>query len=138
MPVTPGDVSAIIDTERDVTPFLETANVVVGSILASSGLAQNVLDQITKYIAAHFVWLTESNSLVQKEVGGTREVYRTFSDKSTGFQTSRFGQMALTLDTTGTLAAKTANNGMKALFSVIPQHGNPPAWWPGWTEWPVW
>lgn len=137
MAVTQLDVTKIIDTDRDATPFIATADLLVDEILASSGLSAARLDAIKKYLAAHFIWITETASLAQKQVGSTHEVYRTFSDKSTGLQTSRYGQTALTLDTSGKLAAITANSGMKALFSVIQQHGNPPDNWVGWTFPPV-
>lgn len=136
MAVIPLDVTKIIDTDRDVTPFLETASLLVDEILASSGLSVNRLDAIKKYLAAHFVWITETVGLVSKDIGATKEVYRTYSDKSVGLSSSRYGQTALALDTSGKLASVTANSGMKALFSVIPQHGNPPRYWVGW-DWPT-
>lgn len=130
---TPKDVLNLIDTERDPTPFIEVAQLLVDELLgpypnSSSGLSPDRLNAIVRYLATHLVWLSETQGLVQSEIAGAREVYRTFSDKSTGLSVSRYGETALVLDTTGTLARKTANNGMKALFNVIPCRGNPPIW----------
>lgn len=137
MPVIDTDVKAIIDTDRDTTPFIATAKLLTSEILSGSGLSSERIDAVTRYLAAHFVWLTESSGLISKEVGGAKEVYHTYAEKNTGLASSRYGQTALSLDTSGSLAKATANNGMKALFNVIPQHGNPPSWWPGWVDFPV-
>lgn len=122
------DVKNILDTDKDTTPYIEVAQLLVDEILATSALTIDRQNAIVRYLAAHFCWLSITNGLVAKDVGTAREVYRTFSDKSEGLGTSRFGQTALSLDTTGTLASKTANNGLKALFNVIPSRGNPPRW----------
>jgi hypothetical protein len=128
------DVKAIIDTDRDTTPFIESAELLVSEVLGGVSLSVARKEFITKYIAAHFVWVTETNSLVSRQIGSTQEVYRTYADKSTGLQASRFGQTAIGLDPSGALAAIAAGGGLKALFSVIQQHNNPPSGWPGWTE----
>lgn len=134
MAVVDADVKKIIDTNRDTTTFITTAQLLYDELLASAGYSAARQSAIVTYLAAHFCWITDTESLVQKEVGGSKEVYRTYADKSAGLSTSRFGETALALDTSGILAAKTANNGLKALFGVIAQHGNPPAGWPGWTN----
>jgi hypothetical protein len=130
------DVKAIIDTNRDTTPFIQSAELLVSEVLASVTLSPARKDFIIKYMAAHFVWVTETSSLVAKDVGSTKEVYRTYADKSSGLSASRYGQSAIMLDPSGLLAAIAAGGGLKALFSVIQQHGNPPIGWPGWTQFP--
>jgi hypothetical protein len=130
------DVKAIIDTNRDTTPFIQQAELLVSELLSGVSLSPARKDFIIKYIAAHFVWVTETSSLVAKDIGSTKEVYRTYADKSSGLMSSRYGQSAIMLDPSGLLAAVAAGGGIKALFSVIAQHGNPPAGWPGWTEFP--
>lgn len=132
MSVIDKDVKAIIDTDRDTTPFIQQAELLVNELLSSAAVSAERKDFITKYIAAHFVWVTESSSLVSKDIGATKEVYRTYSDKSSGLGASRYGQSAILLDPSGILAGISANNGLKALFSVIQQHGNPPRGWVGW------
>lgn len=120
---TDADVKALIDTNRDTSPFIAVANTVVTENLATSGLSDQTKSNILLYLAAHFTCITEEmGGLQESRIGGlagTSERYRTQDPKAVGFATTRFGQTALSLDSSGTLAAIGANNGLKALFSVI-------------------
>jgi hypothetical protein len=127
MSVTDADVKVIIDTERDTTPMIADAELIVTEILASSGLSPARLDLITKYVAAHFVCLVEENGgITQEKVGNSENRYigvpTTYKSVTRGFNITRYGQQALMFDTSGLLAAATANSGMKALFKVIGHH----------------
>lgn len=121
MAVLDKDVKAIIDTKRDCTPFIATASLIVSEETVISALSAARKDQIITYLAAHFVWNAESNGLVMAEINKTRETYRTFSDKTYGLDTSRYGQLAIQLDTTGTLGAMAVAKGLPAKFQVYPQ-----------------
>lgn len=123
MAITDSQVKALIDTARDTTPFITVAQNIVSEDLAGKGLSSTRLNDIALYLAAHFVCITEEmGGLQESRIGGlagTSERYRTQDPKAVGYATTRFGQMVLTLDTSGTLAANGANNGLKALFSVM-------------------
>lgn len=123
MVVIQSDVKNLIDTDVDVTPFIEVAQLVVDEDLASSGLSADRLEAITRYLAAHFTCITvETGGLQEARIGGlagTYERYRSTDPKAKGYAVTRFGQVAISLDSSGILASKTANDGLKALFSVI-------------------
>lgn len=120
MSIVDADVKKIIDTNRDTTTFIATAQLVVDEELLGKGLTTLRLDQIVLYLAAHFTAITEENGgLHRKRMGESDETYKVPGDKDTGLEFTRFGQQALILDTTGTLAALSANKGLKALFRVI-------------------
>lgn len=120
MAVLDKDVKGIIETKRDTTPFIATATLIVVEAPKMAILSQARKDQIIIYLSAHFVWNAESNGLVMAEINKAREVYRTFSDKSYGLDTSRYGQMAIQLDTTGTLSAMSLST-LPAKFKVFEQ-----------------
>lgn len=126
--VTDRDVKAIIDTDRDTTPFVEIAQLIVDELLATSGLSVNRQNAVCRYLAAHFCWISMTNGLVMQVMGGSKEVYKTFADKSSALGSSRYGETAMALDTTGKLNASMGNSTLKALFNVIPSRGNPPRW----------
>jgi len=115
--VTDSEVKAVIDTERDTTPFINAAHLIVTEDLANSGHSNDRLKQIELYLAAHFVCVTEeSGGLTSSKVGQASETY---GGKFTqGFNLTRYGQQAVVLDTTGALAAL-AEPTKKAEFSVI-------------------
>jgi hypothetical protein len=129
MGVLPKDVSDIIETKRDCTPFLLDANVLVTEILGAAGLTQSRLDLITKYVAAHFVCLAEENGGLLSEKSGSSEnrymgVPTTYKSVTRGLNITRYGQQALAMDTSGLLASATANSGVKARFGLIPDYSH--------------
>jgi len=133
MSVTDTQVKSIIDTERDTTPFISAASIVVTEELTGVGLSAARLDLITLYLAAHFCSITEEQGgLLASKVGDTQENYFNISPREPlkGFQMTRYGQQALALDTSGTLASLSANAGMKALFGILAQDDDPT--WTGW------
>lgn len=113
------DIKAVITTNRDTSPFIETAALFVSEVLGSAGLTDQRIKLITIYIAAHFVWVTETFGLISKQSGDMHEEYHPRNQKpNTGLATSMYGKQALFLDTSGKLAAATTNNGLKATFKV--------------------
>lgn len=117
---TDSDVKAIIDTSRDTTPFIATAQVIVDEELAGKGLTADRLDKIALYLSAHFVCITEeSGGLRRSRLGEADESYKAPDSKAVGFASTRYGQQAMIMDTSGTLAKIGANNGLKARFEVI-------------------
>jgi hypothetical protein len=120
MAITDAQVKAIIDTTRDTSPFIETATLLVQEELVGRGLSTPRLDQITLYLAAHFVCVTEElGGLKRSKLGEADESYRTPNDKELGLTSTRYGQQALILDSSGKLAALSTGGGLKARFEVM-------------------
>lgn len=120
MAVIDSQVKAIIDTSRDTSAFITTAQLLVDEELADKGLSDDRLDQITLYLAAHFVCITEeSGGLRRSKLGDGDESYKVPDAKTSGLTFTRYGQQALILDKSGTLAAISASGGLKARFTVM-------------------
>jgi len=119
--VSAADVRTLVELPStvDVNFFISSASTYVESVLDGSGLSEAVLKQIETYIAAHFATMTyEKGGIRRKAVGDTSESYQTISEKLKGLALSRFGQQAITFDTTGILAAQ-GNANVKAEFRVV-------------------
>lgn len=117
MAITEDDVKALVDTNRDVAPFIADAGLIVSENLSGKGLSAGRLDLIHKYLAAHFVTLVEERGgLSRFKMGDASEEYAI--QKGMGFAQTRYGQNALDLDTTGTLKGITSTD-RKAEFRVV-------------------
>lgn len=120
--VTAVGVKEVIETSlSDATvlaSMIDTANLYVDTHLVPDGtLSAAVLTKIELYLAAHFVALTEEKGgITRAKMGDADESYANVYDD--GFQATRFGQTALILDTTGTLARLSITSA-KAEFRVI-------------------
>ena len=96
---------------------IDTANIFVTEYLAASGLSDNMLEKIELYLAAHYVALTEEGgALTRDKLGDADTSYANIYAE--GMRSTRFGQAALALDTTGTLSGLTTSN-LKAEFRVV-------------------
>jgi len=110
----------------DASAAIETANVLVDANLLAKGLTEVVLRQIELLLASHFLVLTvEKGALAAETLGqGTDRLHNIYA---AGLKATRFGQQAILLDTTGTLALITDRaenpNRRSAQFTVI---GDPP------------
>ncbi len=119
--VTGEGVKAIIDTSKSdadvLAHMIDTANLYVDTHLLSAGLPDPILTKIELYLAAHLVALTEEKGgVTRSKMGDADESYaNVYKD---GFRSTRYGQMALTLDSSGTLASLGMTNA-KAEFRVI-------------------
>ncbi|PHR87490.1 MAG: hypothetical protein COA78_37085 [Blastopirellula sp.] len=97
--------------------FINTANVYREANLASSGLSTVVLTEIEKYLACHFAAMAEEKGgIVRETIDDATDVYN--NDYGPGLRSTRFGQTAIILDTSGTLAGL-ASPQNKALFRVM-------------------
>lgn len=122
MSISDAQLQKIIKTALDTSLFISTATQFVSGQLSSAGFSSDELDSITLYFAAHLVVLSdEYGGLRRSRLGEADESYRVPGDKDTGLASTRFGQMVILLDTSGTLAGLSANKGITALFSVVDQ-----------------
>lgn len=103
--VTVNDVKDVIETDvvdPQIRAFINTAHLMVEDLLTGEGLAENTLTEIERYLAAHLLTLRDPRPQ-QEKIGSEYSV--TYQGKSgMGLQSTQYGQMALTLDTTGKLA----------------------------------
>lgn len=116
------DVKAVIDTARDTTPFIATADLIINENLANAGFSVERLTQIELYLAAHFVCITEERGGIKAEkIGDAAESYQPVSSGTNigGLATTRYGQQALAMDTSGTLKAMGTTT-LNASFSLVP------------------
>lgn len=138
------DVKAVIDTQRDTSPFIEAADIIVsetilvpdpdsnlGNCGSTTAVSTNRYNLIVKYLAAHLVFVTEANGMISSRVGGVGDdFYSRYADKSSGFGSTKYGALACQMDPTGRLASASANNGLKARFGVFKQTQRlPPDFW---------
>ena len=107
--VEPHEVKEIITTARvDIEAFITASNSLVTDVLGSEGLGSVRLKEIERWLAAHFLAHAGTDKtagqVVEEQIGDTR---RRFSDGQAAFgklDSTRYGKMALLLDTTGKLA----------------------------------
>jgi hypothetical protein len=105
--VTPGDVRAIITLDDSVVlyPFIQAAATLVDATLSTSGLATAVLFEIERWLAAHFAALSSPG---YTEVGsGVYRIKLETPKLGDGLKGTRYGQVALSMDTSGFLARST-------------------------------
>ena len=100
--------------------FIQTADLLVTEELGSRGLSTNRLTQIELYLAAHFATVTyERGGLQSQRIGfqGPEDVYKALDKDDKGFMSTRFGQQAVSLDSSGRLAALSKGK-LRARFKV--------------------
>jgi len=98
------EVKAIMDTALEVeiiTPFLHTANVIVTSRLTGAGYASDLLKQIEKWLAAHFVAVRDPD--MEAERTGTTTETRYRGKTAMGLDFTPYGQQVRVLDWKGIL-----------------------------------
>lgn len=121
MAITEADVKKIYPTDSDLSGYLRTANLVVTSQLSDKGLDSSIQDEIAIYLTAHFATIgLDKGGLRRQRLGDGDESYKTPGDKDLGFKSTLFGQQAMLLDSSGTLASMGANSQtLPALFTVF-------------------
>jgi hypothetical protein len=104
---TSGDlVKAIFDTDytaAQLAPFVRTANIVVNTHLTGKGLSSDVLKEVETYLAAHFATLDDPRVKTEKIGNEYSATYQ--GETGMGFSSSHYGQMALMLDSSNSLAS---------------------------------
>ncbi len=113
--VVASEVLEIIPTSITVTAHIATANVLVTKHLANQGLSDDLLKEIERWLAAHFVAITDPR---EHEVSvGTYEARAVFEGRTgMGLDHTRFGQQVKILDASGILVNLGAP---RALFKVM-------------------
>ncbi len=119
--VTTPEVKEIITTDVvDIDPFIISANSLVTSELSGEGLGTVRLKEIERWLSAHFLVHSGSDStpgqIVEQSVGETRVRYSEGQASFGNLDSTRYGKMAMLLDTTGKLASL---GKPRALFTVV-------------------
>ena len=119
--------SGLSDDQLQVA--LDTAQMIVSEQLtgvSGCSMSPERLDKITLYLAAHFAEGSANAAqgmpavgLKRSKLGEADESYAVPVETASGYQTTRWGQLAMALDTCGILANSTTNNGLKAQFRVV-------------------
>ena len=99
-------VRAIIDVDEDLalTPFIETANTLIDWLDGedSAGvLTSDMLERIERWLSAHFV-AHRDQLFADKKTGDASAKFQVKVDL--GLASTQYGQTAMILDVTGTLA----------------------------------
>lgn len=101
----------------DLLIFMQSANVIVDALLGTSSLSSPVLTLIEMYVAAHLYTVSEERgSLAAETIGDVTERYH--NTYKAGFGSTRFGQQAIVLDSTGVLARESAKAEKAAIKSA--------------------
>lgn len=97
------DVKVLIDTElTDLSVFIQAATVQVNAVAALGLLDAATLKEIERWLAAHYVAMRTRQD-AKAVMGDSSHTYAGKTGEGLSF--TRFGQQAMLLDTTGTLAA---------------------------------
>lgn len=114
-------VKIIIETELTdpvIEGYIGSASAFVDSALLGAGLTETTLTEIERWLTAHMIASTKERIAKREEAGGAKIEYA--GEFGTGFSSTSFGQMAVILDTSGTL--KKLNGDTKfASFWAVPQ-----------------
>jgi len=98
---TPEAVEAIVETELNVAPFIATAEALYAAQVGNA-LPDALGSQVLAYLAAHFVAVTDPRERQEAVATGSWS-FEGKQGTGTGLASTQFGQMAMSLDTTGKL-----------------------------------
>jgi hypothetical protein len=115
--VSPDEVKEIITTEvgtSDIGVCIKGANLIVDTYLANQSLGAELLKEIERWLAAHLLAMSKDPRERNVRVGEAEVRYTGNFGK--GLEATTFGQVVLSLDSTGKLSNL---NRPKALFTVL-------------------
>ena len=105
----------------DASLAQESANAITNSLPTSSAMTTELLRLVELYLSCHFLMLqTQPGPLQEDKVGEALQRYHPIFSK--GLSATVYGQQAMMLDSTGTLAAMTSNvikPNLPALFTTV-------------------
>ncbi|WP_408954736.1 hypothetical protein [Natroniella sp. ANB-PHB2] len=111
--VGPGEVLEIAEFKMDenkLDAFIKTANIQVNKHLIDKGLSEEELEEIEKWLAAHFASVAAPRVKEKRIMENQYKYEGPMMDK--GLDGSMYGQTAKVLDHTGILAKLGAKKGM--------------------------
>ena len=99
-------------TEEETTAFIQTAHVLLFTLLDGYGIPEPLLSQIEKYLAAHFANLSYP-SKQRRSIGPMSESF--FGNAQNGLAYTKYGQSAIALDPTGKLKEFSDGKGQRTV-----------------------
>ena len=123
--ITVDDLVEILETElteAQLSAFVNSAHYLIQANLLSSGLSSDVPTEIHKYLAAHFASLRDQR-IESERVADVSMKYQGKTDM--GLNATLYGQTALMLDTSGSLANLALKPATFLVFDT-PDHGSNP------------
>ena len=118
--VTDAEVRGILRTTiTDLTPFITTANALVNSrVMGQSGMSEDLLKQVELWLAAHFAAIRDPQAS-SESAGGVSASYMIGSPDK-GLNATPYGQQAVSLDISGSLAKLTVQRKQGTINMVDP------------------
>lgn len=111
-------ITTTISDSTILTSMIDTAHVFVDTHLLDYDHPSAILEKIELYLAAHFVSLTsEEGALILSKQGDATDEWDT-QHLGKGLSSTRFGQAALVLDSSGILAGLGTGK-LKAQFRIM-------------------
>jgi len=129
--VTDAEVRAVYPcpATKDLTPYINTAHLIVCEDLNTGENSIERLTQIELYLSAHYACLSDGGQIQSHKVGDATDTYAV--SKDSGLGSTNYGQTAIGIDNSGKLA-EMANPTKKARFVLV---GDPTSWWrPSWPQ----
>ncbi len=111
------------DTELDdeiIESFINSANIFVTASLSGKGMSDALLAEIERWLSAHMVASTRERT-AKKEAAGTASIEYS-GTWGEGLLSTSYGQTAVAMDTSGTLAA-IAQGKLTAQIYAVPSFG---------------
>lgn len=105
-----------------VSHYVADASLLVTEILGTSGLTAGRLELVERYLAAHlYVLGTNEGGVMEETIGQSTVKLGSSFALGAGLRLTRFGQMAISFDTTGKLEDMSASvkGKKKAEFRVV-------------------
>ena len=101
-------------SEEIINSYILAANRMVDDNLIGKGLSSDTLKEIERWISAHLLSVSQERQAQKEGAGGAYIEYTgTFGE---GLQMTSYGQVAISLDNTGTLQALT--KGKARIFAI--------------------
>lgn len=107
-------------TDEQIISFINSASLFVTTNLLGSGLTEEVLTDIEKWLTAHFISATLLRPTKKEKAGSAEAEY--YNVLGQNLLSTAYGQVVLTLDSTGTLAALSQLR-KKASIKAVPGSG---------------
>jgi len=95
-------------TNEQVTPFLISANLLVTDVLSGEGYSAELLREIERWLAAHFLAVRDPQ-ITEEKIGDARARYQ--GKTGLGLEHTSYGQQAMVLDHHGLLASISRGKG---------------------------
>lgn len=103
-------------TETQISPYITSASVLVDNVLGAASLPDAVKKEVERWLAAHMVASTKERVSKKEGAGGAYVEYA--GDLGAGLSSTPYGQMAVSLDSSGLLAAYTGGKKIASLRAI--------------------